>query len=255
MWISQISHMWHHPSLHTHHPVPPCPTLSHPVPQSGSCLMALLAGWHHSSLSSHRSVLVRTFTPHIPTYLFIFIILLDFFKPCQLYEVFLDLKYFSLQVCYLYVSTSTHVLSVSVCIYATSDPRLHYLTGCAGIAQGHSLPQHHALGVAARPGHLSPLHRLLSHAQSEYKCGKHARKKQDKHTFVFVGLAPSWGFYNGNVCVPKSTHRSKVYFAHPKNSNSVLVFCFSYYDLIDYDYDYDFFCQSWTALLTIKFNG
>lgn len=53
------------------------------------------------------------------------------------------------------------------CVF--SDPRLHHLSGCAGLAQGHGLPQHHAVRVTACPGHLSPLHRLLSHTQSEYR--------------------------------------------------------------------------------------
>ncbi|TKS76256.1 Gephyrin Molybdopterin adenylyltransferase [Collichthys lucidus] len=34
-----------------------------------------------------------------------------------------------------------------------------------GVAQGYSLSQHHALGVAPRPGHLPPLYRFLSHTQ------------------------------------------------------------------------------------------
>lgn len=50
-----------------------------------------------------------------------------------------------------------------------SDPRLHHLSGCAGLAQGHGLPQHHAVRVTACPGHLSPLHGLLSHTQSKYQ--------------------------------------------------------------------------------------
>lgn len=53
--------------------------------------------------------------------------------------------------------------------YVFSDPRLHHLSGCAGLAQGHGFPQHHAVRVTACPGHLSPLHGLLSHTQSKYQ--------------------------------------------------------------------------------------
>ncbi|MEQ2192714.1 hypothetical protein XENOCAPTIV_015987, partial [Xenoophorus captivus] len=49
------------------------------------------------------------------------------------------------------------------------DPRLHYLAGCAGVTQGCSLPQYHALRVTSRPGHLPPLYCFLSHTQSEWK--------------------------------------------------------------------------------------
>ena len=58
-------------------------------------------------------------------------------------------------------------LRTFVCVCATSDPRPHYLAGCAGFAQGHGLSQHHAFRVAPRPGHVPPLYRFLSHTQSE----------------------------------------------------------------------------------------
>uniref|UniRef100_A0A3P9NTR4 molybdopterin molybdotransferase n=1 Tax=Poecilia reticulata TaxID=8081 RepID=A0A3P9NTR4_POERE len=48
------------------------------------------------------------------------------------------------------------------------DPRLHHLAGCAGVTQGCSLPQYHALRVASRPGNLPPLYCFLSHTQSEW---------------------------------------------------------------------------------------
>lgn len=51
---------------------------------------------------------------------------------------------------------------------ARADPRLHHLAGRAGVTQGYGLAQHHAVGVAPRPGHVPPLHGLLSNAQSEY---------------------------------------------------------------------------------------
>lgn len=51
---------------------------------------------------------------------------------------------------------------------ARADPRLHHLAGCAGVTQGYGLAQHHAVRVAPCPGHVPPLHGLLSDAQSEY---------------------------------------------------------------------------------------
>lgn len=51
---------------------------------------------------------------------------------------------------------------------ARADPRFHRLTGRAGVAQGYGLSQHHTIRVAPRPGHVPPLHGLLSDTQSEY---------------------------------------------------------------------------------------
>lgn len=68
------------------------------------------------------------------------------------------------EVCSVWTTT---LMCVST--WTISDPRLHYLAGCAGVAQGYSLSQLHALGVATRPA-LPPLYRLLSHTKSEYMC-------------------------------------------------------------------------------------
>uniref|UniRef100_A0A674MNP7 Gephyrin n=1 Tax=Takifugu rubripes TaxID=31033 RepID=A0A674MNP7_TAKRU len=51
-------------------------------------------------------------------------------------------------------------------LLCSQDPRLHHLAGCAGVTQGYGLAQHHAVRVAPCPGHVPPLHGLLSDAQN-----------------------------------------------------------------------------------------
>lgn len=85
-----------------------------------------------------------------------------------------QLSEFSMSGCVLWVHgmcVCAYVVFICMCVcvwvYVISDPRFHYLAGCAGVAQGRGLSQHHALRVTPCPGHLPPLYRFLSHTQSK----------------------------------------------------------------------------------------
>lgn len=93
----------------------------------------------------------------------------------------------------VYIHVCLHTF---VCLCAISDPRLHYLAGCAGVAQGYSLSQLHALGVASRPA-LPPLYRLLSHTQSEYMCS----------LLFFLYFVRTFTLQRFISWTPSSTHR------------------------------------------------
>lgn len=84
---------------------------------------------------------------------------------------FKDLDYFYTcaplhkNICFGFIVFGVFIL---MHVFVSVDSRLHYLTGCAGVTQGCSFSQHHALRVAPRPGHLPPLYGVLPHTQSEY---------------------------------------------------------------------------------------
>lgn len=108
VWISQISHMWRHPSLHTRHPVPPCPTVwTLPHGSVGRVTSHLIV----------RSQINVGKTPH-PSHLHISFYLhhpVAFFKSCQLYEFCLDLKYFF--GCATYMCLHPHVSWACLCVF------------------------------------------------------------------------------------------------------------------------------------------
>lgn len=169
----------HRVSLHTHHPIlpclqpGPCSVTSHLIVQS-----QLDVGKTPPPDMSLFVLTVSHFWGHLPS------IVSNPQSSCgclsltcsrrEVWTIYtcvsMDLEYQYVYACWVLpcvVFFMHGCLRTSVCVCATSDPRLHYLAGCAGFAPGHGLSQHHAFGVAPRPGHVPPLYRFLSHTQSE----------------------------------------------------------------------------------------
>lgn len=187
MWISQISRMWRHPSLHTHPPVPPRPTVwTLPHGSVGRVTSQLIV---QSQISVGKSL----HPPPIPTYLFIFIIPLHFLS-------------------HVNSMNSSQILNISPIRCATCmclHPRVSWACLCVFMppqipdsimSRGVQVLPRDTASLSTTPSE-SPRAQATSRLStascptpkvSTNAASTLAQSKANTHTFVFVGLAPSW---------------------------------------------------------------